>query len=142
MTSRQVSRARRWVTPNFDCPVGTGGDQFAGLRGVMFRPCYNFMVYLRGRIGIEGFGLHQEKSQTCHGCGWLKVRQLTSRRSQAQMTPSSSPAMTVASLCPKQARQRYEVWTWPEKSLSNFPEIASMRRMCPSSVITRYVDSS
>jgi hypothetical protein len=132
----QVSCARGWITPNFDCAVSTGSDQFSSLRGVMFRPCYDFMVHLRGRIWFERFCLRQEKlilmSLVC-----MKIRELTSRRSQAQMAPFSSPATTLASPCPKQARQRYEEWTWPEKSLSSFPVIASMRRMCPSSVITR-----
>src|SRR5713226_225479 len=57
----QVSCARGWITPNFDCAVSTSGHQFSSLRGVMFRPCYYLMVYLRGRIWFERFCLHQEK---------------------------------------------------------------------------------
>ena len=38
----------------------------------------------------------------------MRVGELASRRSQAQMAPFSSPATTLASPCPKQARQRYE----------------------------------
>lgn len=137
----QVSCARGWMTPNFNCAIGAGGDQSPSIRGMMFCPCYDFMVYLRRRVWFERFCLRQE------GFRWMspvciRMRELTSRRSQAQMAPFSSPATTLASPCPTQARQRYEEWTWPEKSLSSFPAIASMRRMCPSSVITRYVDSS
>jgi hypothetical protein len=46
--------------PNFDCTIGTGSNQFPGLCGVMFRPCYDFMVYPWGRIRFEGFGLYHE----------------------------------------------------------------------------------
>jgi hypothetical protein len=138
----QVSCARGWITPDFDSAIGTCGDHLSSLRGVMLCPCYDFMVYLRRRIRFKRSCLRQEELRKMSPMCIKAREQLTSRRSQAQMAPFSSPAMTLASPCPKQARQRYEEWTWPVKSLSSFPAIASMRRMCPSSVITRYVDSS
>jgi len=136
IASGQVSRVRDRITPNFGCSISASSDQFPGLCGVMLRPCYNFVVYLWGRIRFEGFGLHHEKVQM-DATGVHGGEQPTSRMSQAQMAPFSSPATTPASPCPKQARHRYEVWAWPEKSLSNLPVMASMRRMCPSRVITR-----
>lgn len=136
IASGQASRVRGRITPNFGCPISASSDQFPSFCGVMLRPCYNFVVYLRGRIRFEGFGLPSREAQMA-ATGVHGSEQLTSRMSQAQMEPFSSPATTLASPCPKQARHRYEVWAWPEKSLSNLPVMASMRRMCPSRVITR-----
>lgn len=61
IASGQVSRVRGRITPNFGCPISASSDHFPGLCGVMLRPCYNFVVYLWGRIRFEGFGLHHEK---------------------------------------------------------------------------------
>jgi hypothetical protein len=61
ITSRQISRVRDWITPNLDCTISTGSDQFSSLHGVMFCPCYDLMVYLRGRVRFEGLCLHQKR---------------------------------------------------------------------------------
>ena len=57
----QVLCSRGRMTPNLDCAVGAGGDQFPSVRGMMFYPCYDFMVYLRRRFWFERFCLRQEE---------------------------------------------------------------------------------
>src|SRR5487761_1285078 len=42
ITSKRVSRVVGWIMPNLDCTISAGSDQFPGLHGVMFRPCYDF----------------------------------------------------------------------------------------------------
>lgn len=64
---------------------------------------------------------------------------LTSTKSQAQTAPSSSPHTTVASSCPKHARQRYDVWLWPVKALRSLPLVVSNSLTCESRVDTRSV---
>ena len=63
----------------------------------------------------------------------------TSTKSHAHTVPCSSPQSTVASPCPKHERIRYDVLAWPWKSFSIFPVDMSMRRMCASRVVARYV---
>lgn len=123
------------MSPNFAGSICARCDHFACLGRMMFSPGNHFTVHLRRRIGLQQFCLMKNRQWTTK----LEKREHTSNRSQAQTMPFSSPATTVASPCPKQALHRYEELLCPVKSLSIFPLVVSMRRICESRVVTRKV---
>lgn len=95
--------------PYFHGPICTRCDQLSCLRWMVFNPCYHLLVYLRRWIGLQWLSLCHPRQRMCRQCGG--DQKLTSNRSQAQTLPSSSPNITLASWCPKLARQRYWLCT-------------------------------
>lgn len=87
-----------------------------------------------GGLGGNTLALWPSEIMACQK--WMS---LTSRRSQAQILPFSSPQITLASAWLKQARHRYEVLTCAVKSFSIFPDVLSISRIWESRVVTSTV---